>query len=478
MKVDVLSSYVTQVLNILVRFFLIPIYLNHLGLSAYGIIAFYFSIESIMVLLDFGIGLAVAKRIAENSLMKNVHTDHSIIRIAEIVYLVIALLIGVIIFYLSTSLATNWLSVDDQNIHEADIIKFMAVLLFVSWPKSFYENLLVGQQRIVEKNAINIIFLIFRSFGLLYIITKVSSTLEAYFLVLIITFLFEVVCLRFISFKRINSPFKVVANKELIIFFKGAIKIGFFSILSLVLFQIDRIILSKTTTTSVLGMYGLSSILPLSLLTLIYPISSAAFPRLAQINKNEYGKSIFSNWTFIKFSICLGFAVLLSLNYEFIISFWLQKNDLISNTVSYLILFGIVFHVLTLVCTNLFIINDRSDLVNTAYFASITIYIIAIAIVPASISIKVAIGWLMANFTLFLGIIFFLKRFFSSLFNIYIVDLFKSVFFFGILFLLFYFLSKFGFLSGLTLFSSSIILIPLFYILFFKRRITLILKEL
>lgn len=478
MKKDVLSSYFTQFLNILIRFFLIPIYLNHLGLSAYGIIAFYFSIESIMVLLDFGIGLAAAKRIAENSLMENVHTDYSIIRIAEIVYVVIALLIGVIIFFFSTSIATNWLSVDDKSIEEADIIKLMGGLLFISWPKSFYENLLVGQKRIVAKNIINIIFLIFRSLGLIYVITKISPTLEAYFLVLIISFLFEVLCLRFISFKRITPPFKVVPKKELIMFFKGAIKIGFFSILSLVLFQVDRIILSKTATTSVLGMYGLSSILPLSLLSLIYPISSAAFPRLAQINKNDYGKLIFSNWTFIKFSICLGFAVLLSINYEFIISFWLQKNNLINHKVSYLILLGIVFHVLTLVCTNLFIINDRSDLVNTAYLVSIIIYMISVAIVPDNILIRVAIGWLMANVILFLAVIFFLKRFFSSLFKIYLVDLFKSFLFFGIFFLLFYVLRRFDLLSGLTLFISSIFLILLFYILIFKQKIALILKEL
>jgi O-antigen/teichoic acid export membrane protein len=477
MQKDVLSSYFAQLLNILIRFFLIPIYLNHLGLSAYGIIAFYFSIESIMVLLDFGIGLAAAKKIAENTLEKNIYTDYSIIRIAEIVYLVIALLIGGIIFFLSTPIATNWLSVDDQNINKTDIIKFMAVLLFVSWPKSFYENLLVGQKRIVAKNIINIIFLTIRSLSLLYVITKVSSTLEAYFLVLIVTFLFEVACLRIISIKRIKSRFKDVSNRELLMFFKGAIKIGFFSILSLALFQIDRIILSKTTTTSVLGMYGLSSILPLSLLSLVYPISSAAFPRLAHINKNEYGKSIFSNWTFIKFSICFGFAVLLSLNYEFIISFWLKKNNLINSTLSFLILFGIVFHVLTLVCTNLFIINDRSDLVNTAYIASIFIYIIAVAIVPAGISMKVAFGWVTANFTLFLAISSFLKRFYSSLFNIYLTNLFKSGLFFGIFFLLFYVLIRFDFLSGLTLLVSSFILIPLSYMLIFKRKITLILKE-
>lgn len=477
MKRDVLSSYITQILNILIRFFLIPIYLNHLGLSAYGVISFYFSIESVMVLLDFGIGLAAAKYIAERDLLSIEKPNYSIIRIAELIYLTIALLIGCTIFFLHNIIAISWLNIDDPSINTQYVIRYMAILLFVSWPKSFYENLLVGLRKIALKNLINIVFLIVRSSVLFFVITKVSQRLDAYFLILIVAFLSEVLVLRFFSLKELNINFVMPSRQVISSFFKGAGSVGIFSVLSLFLFQVDKVVISKFTTTSELGVYGLSGVLPLALLSLAYPLSSAAFPRLVNIHKNDSARYIFANWSFLLFSISLGFSVLLSLNYDFLISLWLKEGSVINNFISYIILIGVVFHVFTLICTNLFIVNGRNNIVNISYAYSLIIFVITILAVPSTVHYKVAFGWAASNFTLFLSLTIFIRRKYDFLFTTFYNNLIKTSFFYLSVFLIFFFSFKQNILSGLWQLIVSTLSISLLYIYVFRNKLLFLIKE-
>jgi len=477
MKRDVLSSYASQILNIGIRFFLIPIYLNHLGLSAYGVIAFYFSIESIMVLLDFGIGLTAAKTIAELKIQKNENLDFSIIKLAEVLYITIAFLIGGLIFLLDEIIGSKWLTIDDQNIDKTKIIKLMALLMFVSWPKSFYENLLIGLGKIELKNIINIFFLIIRSATLFFIITKVSRGLDAYFLILIVAFLSEVLVLRFFSLKELNIKFIMPSRQVILSFFRGAGSIGIFSVLSLFLFQVDKVVLSKFTSTSELGMYGLSGVLPLALLSLVYPLSSAAFPRLVNIEKNDTAKYIFANWSFLLFSISLGFSVLLSLNYHFLISIWLKEGTVINNSILFIILIGVVFHVFTLISTNLFIINGKNNLVYISYIYSILIFAVTIFAIPTSIIYKVATGWAFSNCTLFLLTAFFINKNYRFLFTVFYTDFVKLCVFYALMFLFFFFLFRINNLSGLWQLIMSSLSILLFYIYFFRNKLIFLISE-
>ena len=155
MRKDILSNYVAQIINIFLRFFLVPLYLLKLGVSAYGFIGFYFSIESIMVFLDFGMGVTSAKILAEQYNEKPKSTLR-IIRSVEFIYVLISFIIGVIIFLLSGVISRNWLVVDDLSINVEKIIILMAILLTVSWPKSLYENFLIGRKMIIQKNVIKI----------------------------------------------------------------------------------------------------------------------------------------------------------------------------------------------------------------------------------------------------------------------------------------------------------------------------------
>lgn len=65
MKKDIITYYISQIVNILLRFILIPIYISKTGVSSFRIRGFYYSIESLLILADFRIGLNLNELIAE-----------------------------------------------------------------------------------------------------------------------------------------------------------------------------------------------------------------------------------------------------------------------------------------------------------------------------------------------------------------------------------------------------------------------------
>ena len=409
MKKDIITNYISQIINILLRFILIPIYISKLGVSSFGIIGFYYSIESILVLADFGIGLNSNKLIAEKFKSEPTKT-YETIRSVEIFYVSVAFLIGIVVFISSDWIALDWLIVGDINFDVIYVIQLMAILLAVNWPKTLYENFLIGLLKISEKNYISIFFNILRSVIMILCFTELQSTIEMYFYVMIITILIELIVMRvFISFnfKKNSSN---IHFKYLKPFLKNSLGLGIFSILSLFVFQTDKFIISKNLEISELGIYNASSIIPLAMLSIIYPIVSASFPRLVNINSNDQAKNIFKETTFLLALLCSAYFLFIYSNLEFIGKFWLKENfNTINISVSYFILLGIFLHSFTNLSTNLLIANNKSFVVNCCYLISLISFFIYLFFVNDLTLVKISIGWLICNVTLL--ILYFINLF-------------------------------------------------------------------
>jgi O-antigen/teichoic acid export membrane protein len=411
MKFDIITNYVTQLINIFLRFFLIPIYISRLGISSYGIIGFYFSIESILVLADFGIGLTSNKFLAQKFRIEPKETIE-VIRSVELLYLTISLLIGIFVYISSNWIAHKWLIID-ESLNPTYVIKLMAILLAISWPKSLYENFLIGLGKNTQKNIISILFIILRSIVMIFSFNFFSSTIEVYFFVMIITLLCEILIMRTFVFLSFKNIFVTTNFSGLIPFLKTASGVGVFSLLSLLLFQTDKIVISKLLNISELGVYSVTSIIPLAMLSLIYPIVSASFPRLVNINVDKDAIKVFNNSSFLLALICSAYFLFVYTNFEFIGRIWLKEDfnkiDLIT---AYYILGGIFLHSFTNLTTNLFIANNKSSVVVLNYTIAILFYLIFIGISEEITLRKISTGWLLCNFIL-------LTSYLISLFKIY-----------------------------------------------------------
>lgn len=425
MKIDIITNYISQLVNIFLRFFLIPIYISRLGISSYGIIGFYFSIESILVLADFGIGLTSNKLLAQKFKSAPKETIE-VIRSVELFYLAISMLIGIFVYFSSNWIAHKWLIID-ENLNPTHVIKLMAVLLAISWPKSLYENFLIGLRKNTSKNIISILFLLLRSIVMLLSFNFISSTIEIYFYVMIITLFLEILVLRSIVFYSFKKVISKTNFSGLIPFLKTASGVGIFSLLSLLLFQTDKIFISKYLNISELGVYSVTSIIPLSMLSLVYPIVSASFPRLVNINIEKHATKVFKNSTFLLAFICSAYFLFVYTNFEFVGKLWLKTNfskiDLI--TANYILL-GIYMHSFTNLTTNLLIANNKSYVVLLNYTIAIFFYLIFIAFSKEITLRSISMGWFLCNLVL-------LTSYLISLFKLYkriAINLISTIFLF------------------------------------------------
>lgn len=473
MRNDVIANYAAQLINIFLRFFLVPIYLSKLGVSAYGIIGFYFSIESIMVLVDFGIGVSSAKLLAEKLDMEPISTIR-IIRSVELVYLLISIGIGVLLFFLSRFISSSWLTIDDGSIDGVRAISLMALLLTVGWPKSLYENFLIGQKKIIQKNIVSISLNIVRTLVMIYFINILNGKIETYFWVMIISVFVETFSYRLLAYRTLTIQSGYARFEELKSFLKFTSGVGFFSILSLVIFQADRVFISKFLKTSDLGLYNLSAVIPLAIFSLIYPITSAAFPRLVRIEESENGLTIYKKWSLLLGIICTSYFALIITNFPFLIKAWLHDEaGKVNLFVANALLTGVFCHSFTNLNINLFISNGRSKAVSSIYFFAGIVYVAFLFFIIGYSVNYVAIGWIVCNASLLAGTLFFLYRYYKKAFRVFIENIVQLLTILGIYFAIFFLcIIRLPFNDLARLLLSGAFLMGLLF-LFFKNKIAL-----
>jgi O-antigen/teichoic acid export membrane protein len=474
MKNDVISNYLAQIFNVLIRFYLIPVYLSKLGTSAFGIISFYFTLESIMVLLDFGLGVASSKVLAERNDQTNKSVSH-IIRFAESLYLALSILIGIIIYCSSSFISSEWLKIDDKSINGIEVLSWMALLLTVSWPKSLYENFLIGQKKIVTKNIINICINLIKVLLMIYFLSLENNKILAYLWVMIGCNFLENICLRYFSTKDVYVDFKFATKRnDLKYFFKYATGVGFFSILSLFIFQVDKLFISKNMTTSELGNYNLACVIPMAQFMLIYPITSAIFPRLVNYKKNSSNSfdNIYADWSYLLSIICVSSFTFLTLNFPLILEFWLGKayRNAHINLIAYEIMIGVLFHALSSINISLFLANEKSKTVIKIYIYSVVIYIISLFVFSNYSILGVAFSWILCNFSIFIFSFISLRNFDYLLFKKYLL-LLKQISIFFLIVLLGYFLNEkiFQLQNIYNLIFVCFIIFFSIYIVFYKK---------
>src|SRR6266853_925948 len=88
----------------------VPIYIHFLGIEAFGLIGFFLSLMAILSLLDLGLGTALNRQFAQYSMQTGKAQEmRDLLRTLEIIYWLIGVTIGVIVFALAPMIATHWL---------------------------------------------------------------------------------------------------------------------------------------------------------------------------------------------------------------------------------------------------------------------------------------------------------------------------------------------------------------------------------
>lgn len=286
---NVIANYFGAAWISLFSLLLIPFYLKVLGPEAYGLVGFFLAFRASLTILDLGLSSYSSREVARRSSMQQrVKTLGPFIRTIELVYWIIGLLLSLILVLIALFFPGGWLKLDQllPDVVQTSQLIF-ALTLGISWPISYYRGILRGLEKQVEYNYVAGFASTFRGISTVLVLLFISPTVVAFFSAqmgssLVETFLMRNTVWRSLKkMKKYDISYEKFRLKELKIAWRTIAGISLVSVLSTLITQADKIIISKQLSLQELGYYTIAVTLAASTSRLVDSIIIAIFPKFA-----------------------------------------------------------------------------------------------------------------------------------------------------------------------------------------------------
>jgi O-antigen/teichoic acid export membrane protein len=288
---NVVANYVGQVWVGAMGFAFIPMYIRYLGVEAYGLIGLFAVLQACLSLLDMGMTPALGREMARFT--AGAHSPQSIrnlLHSLEIICFSLATLIALGIWTASGYLASSWLQSDQLSPNVvAQAVGIMALVIALRFCEGIYRGSLLGLQRQIYYNGVHAALTTLRHTGAAVILAWVSPTIQAFFVwQAAISFLAVAVFARAVHGalprSAVRPRFSPTALAGVWKFATGVMGI---SVLTLLLTQLDKVLLSRLLSLEDFGYYALATAVAGALYMIIGPITQAVYPRLVELAAAE-----------------------------------------------------------------------------------------------------------------------------------------------------------------------------------------------
>ncbi len=317
----------------LVNILFVPFYISFIGIESYGLIGLFASIQLIFGLSDAGLGSTVTRELARLSTASGKENERrDLVRTLEIIYWCISLLVGGAIILISPVLTHQWVNsemLSPVTVEEAFML--MGLITMFQMPIGFYSSGLMGLQKQVLLNVVSVTASTFRGIGAIVVLWLVSPTIQMFLVWQLSVYIIQAMVTAVMLWRELPSPSHRPAFHRSIIkdLWKFSAGISGISVLSVILTQMDKVILSKMLSLEMFGYYSLASLVAMSLGRVFTPIFFSIYPRFTQLVSSEKTEELILLYhkvcQFIAVLI-LPAAVILSLYSYEIMLLWTQNS--------------------------------------------------------------------------------------------------------------------------------------------------------
>lgn len=327
--VDILFNLVGRGWVALATVLFTPYFIQILGMEAYGLLGFFISLQTILLLVDFGFSTTLNR--ALSSAREDIPIDtHALATVLERIFFAFALVILALIFLMAPWLAVDWLqssSLTTDQVQRA--IQLMGFSIALQLPFMLYSGGLTGLGRQVKVNVILVSSTTIRYGGGLAILA-LTRRFEAFLM-------WQVLCAGIQTFWARREFSRELAKRGVAkVGLEGVLKkharftagVGLTAVLGVALTQLDKLILSKLLSLEDYGYYVMAWTLSTTLFLLAGPVVSAFFPRLvAEIAKPQaYPERLYHGGHQILTAFVAPAAALLIFFPSEILSLWVGKE--------------------------------------------------------------------------------------------------------------------------------------------------------
>jgi O-antigen/teichoic acid export membrane protein len=317
-----------------------PIYARLMGVESYGLVGIYTSLVSVLAVLDLGLSATLNRELARQSASVDNEEGRQWMRDTartfEFLFWIMGLVAGGALLLLAPAIASGWIHA--ERLPSAVVvrsIRLMGVVLALQWPMGSYNGGLLGLQKQISSNALQIAFGTLRFGGAALILWKVSATIQAFLLWQGATYGLQTIATGAVMTLSLPEAKKhgsfhsgVIAST-----WRFSLGMSIISLVSMPLVQADKAIVSKLFTLEQVGYYTLASSVGVGLTMLSAPIFVAVLPRLSQLvsQSNEANlKETYHTSCQLASAVVLPIAVVLTLFSREVLLAWSGDPHLVS----------------------------------------------------------------------------------------------------------------------------------------------------
>jgi O-antigen/teichoic acid export membrane protein len=287
LKNNVVANYLGQGWRALMGLAFVPLYIKYLGIEAYGLIGIFALLQVWLTLLDMGVKPALGREMARFTAgAHNAQSIRDLLRSVELIGIAIAGVVALGIWAVSGWLATHWATAKHLPANlVAQSFAVMGLVTALRFVEDIYASSIVGLQRQVLQNIVTGIMATARGLGAVCVLVWISPTIKAFFFWQGLVSGATVVVLACAVYHALPpaprpARFSVSALLGIWRFAGGMMAI---TVLSLLLTQVDKILLSRLLSLEFFAYYALAGTVSGGLYTLTGPITGAFYPRFTQL---------------------------------------------------------------------------------------------------------------------------------------------------------------------------------------------------
>lgn len=277
---NVLANLAGQATVMLITLIFLPLYLPLLGTEAYGLVGFYTALIAVFGLLDAGLGAAASREAARRAaLAAQTCSLGNLLCTLERIYWLIAAGAATLCWLASPWLTAHWLHLERLPSETATAcLRLLGLGLACRLPSGLYGGMLNGLHRQVSQNVVRITLSVLSAPGSYLLLKHVSRAPETFFIWQLVLAGFCAGVLYVLTWRALprvavmtadpseNEGLRSVSSaarprfvctelRSVARFAAGSASIG---VLSLVLMQADRFLLSTMVPLASLGVYALA----------------------------------------------------------------------------------------------------------------------------------------------------------------------------------------------------------------------------
>jgi O-antigen/teichoic acid export membrane protein len=337
LKRNLIANFLGQGWVALMGLVFVPLYIKYIGIEAYGLIGIFALMQAWLAVLDMGMAPTLSREMGRfTGGGQSAQSIRDLLRSIECVAVLVAGLVALVTLMSSAWVANAWLKV--EYLPSSTVVKslsIMGVIIALHFLNGIYRSSLLGLQQQVQLNLIVAGMATLRGVGAIAVLAWYSPTVEAFFVWQLIITVVSLAMLMFTTYKQLptigrQGRFSLDSLKGIGRYAGGMFGI---TILSLLLTQVDKILLSKLLTLSDYGYYTLAALVAMGLRVLMSPIALAWYPRMSQLHAaGETGKLVETYHEGAQLlCVVMGTATIVLIMYtEPILQLWTQDAELVT----------------------------------------------------------------------------------------------------------------------------------------------------